>query len=93
MTRAGLRRGAPTFAEALIDPALFGATFGGSSFATWRTIAKAMDGLALDDTERSTFTMLTDRPQAPTRATDEIWWIKGRRAGGSLVASVSVLKT
>jgi hypothetical protein len=34
---------------ALVDPDLFGRTFGGPSFWTWRTVAKLVDGIALSE--------------------------------------------
>jgi len=30
--------------EAMIDPLLFGKTFGGPTFAAWRTVAKILHG-------------------------------------------------
>ena len=40
---------AVTLSQALIEPALFGETFGGPSFWTWRTVAKLIDGIALTE--------------------------------------------
>lgn len=36
-----------TLSRALVEPDLFGGTFGGPSFWTWRTVAKLIDGLPL----------------------------------------------
>lgn len=70
--------------EAMIDPELLGKTFGGESFANWRVVAKAMDGLPLEPAELEVYTLLTGRAVAPTTATSELYFVKTRRAGGTL---------
>ena len=91
--RSGRAAGAPTFHDALVDPALFGKWFSGPSFASWRALAKAIEGEALDDAERAIFRELTGRMRAPTTPADEVWIVKGRRAGGSLFAAALAVYT
>jgi len=38
-----------TILDAMTDPHLFGATFGGSSHAAWRALLGGFYGLAMDD--------------------------------------------
>ena len=73
--------------EAMLDPALFGRTFGGSTFANWRTVAKALDGLPLEGTEVEFWQQVTGRADPPQRAFQEAYLIKPRRAGGTLFAA------
>lgn len=73
-----------SFHTALLDPDLFGRTFGGPTFAAWRTVAKALDGLPLDATELEIYRRITGRTEAPHSACREAYLIKPRppRAAG-----------
>ncbi|MDA8351002.1 MAG: hypothetical protein M0038_19795 [Pseudomonadota bacterium] len=73
--------------EAMLDPALFGRTFAGPTFANWRTVAKIMDGLPLEADELALFRELTGRETAPSAPAREAYLIKPRRAGGTLFAA------
>src|SRR5262245_10379994 len=78
--------GAPSFHDALLDPALFGQTFSGPSFSAWRVIAKAMDGESLNKTERDVYDELSGGRRPLESPVSESWFVKGRRSGGSLFA-------
>ena len=70
--------------DAMLDPELFGKTFGGPTFENWRTVAKILDGLPLTESELALYQQFTGRSDAPTEAFDEAYLIKPRRAGGTL---------
>ena len=74
--------------DAMLDPELFGKTFGGPTFENWRTVAKILDGLPLIESESALYRQFTGRSDAPTEAFDEAYLIKPRRAGGTLARSV-----
>lgn len=67
--------------QAMTDPALFGAIFGGDSFAAWRALLSGFYGLKLDATELDTFKTLTGRHGAPQGVFSELWVAVGRRGG------------
>jgi len=67
----------------MIDPALFGATFGGASHNAWRALLGGFYGLPLDTAEAETFKALTGRTDAPTGPMSELWLAIGRRGGKS----------
>lgn len=70
--------------DAMIDPALFGRTFGGPTFAAWRTVAKVLDALPLDADEFALYQSITGRIQLPTEPVREAYFVKPRRSGGTL---------
>ncbi len=70
--------------EAMLDPDLFGRTFAGESFWAWRTVAKILDGLPLDEAELAFYREITGRETAPSEPFSEAYLIKPRRAGGTL---------
>lgn len=74
--------------DAMTDPKLFGGTFGGDSFASWRALLGGFYGLPLADTEAETFKSLTGRAETPTEAANELWLAVGRRGGKSHVAGL-----
>lgn len=51
----------PDIRAAMLDPNLFGASFGGESFAAWRALLAGFYGLSLTDDEAATFLALTGR--------------------------------
>jgi hypothetical protein len=71
----------------MLDPDLFGRTFGGPTFANWRTVAKVLDGLPLEPSEVEFYRLVTGREAVPTKPTTEAYLIKPRRAGGTLFAA------
>jgi hypothetical protein len=77
--------------EAMLDPDLFGRTFGGPTFEAWRTVAKILDGLPLTETELALYQQITGRAEAPRRPFREGYLVKDRRAGGSLFAGAQGL--
>lgn len=70
-----------SFADACLEPDLFGDWFSGDSWANWRVIDKAMFGLPLNDDELAVFKALTGRETAPTERATEVWLVVGRRGG------------
>jgi hypothetical protein len=71
-----------TLSRALTQPTLFGDTFGGSSFWTWRTVAKLISGLPLTEPrEIELFKTCTGRNALPTRPVRRLIALAGRRAG------------
>ena len=75
----------------MIDPNLFGGTFAGPTFAAWRTVAKALDGLALDSHELALFQRITGREAAPDKPCSETYLIMARRSGKTLFAAAVAL--
>ena len=73
--------------HAMVDPALFGRTFGGPTFANWRTVAKILDGLPLDAAELTFYREITGRAVPAGAPFREAYLIKPRRAGGTLFAA------
>jgi hypothetical protein len=73
--------------DAMLDPELFGHTFGGSTFAAWRAVAAILDGLPLEPSEFELYREITKRVDAPKEPFDEAYLIKPRRAGGTLFAA------
>lgn len=76
-----------TFAEACLDPNLFGDWFAGETWANWRVIDKAMFGEPLTEGELAVFRELTGRDIAPDATAKEIWLIVGRRGGKDVKSS------
>jgi hypothetical protein len=74
-----------TLSRALSDEQLFGRTFGSSSFWTWQTVAKLIDGLPLDNREFELYRQCTGRSELPKRGTApslrRYIVLAGRRAG------------
>tara|TARA_R110002124_G_scaffold239494_1_gene404677 strand:+ start:7033 stop:8439 length:1407 start_codon:yes stop_codon:yes gene_type:complete len=77
--------------QAMTDDNLFGAQFGADSFAAWRALLAGFYGLELSEAEQETFTLLTQRTEAPTGPFDELWLPIGRRGGKSLTAALLAL--
>jgi phage terminase large subunit-like protein len=77
-----------TIRDAMTDPALFGGTFGGGSFAAWRALLAGFYGLSLDDTEAATFCTLTGFTETPAEEHHELWLVVGRRGGKSHAAAL-----
>jgi hypothetical protein len=73
--------------QAMLDPALFGRTFAGPTFANSRAVAKMLDGLPLDERELALYRELTGRNAAPCTPFTEGYVIKPRRAAGTLFAA------
>ena len=73
--------------DAMLDPELFGKTFGGGTFENWRTVAKILEGLPLTESELALYQRITSRSQQPIEAFKEAYLVKPRRAGGTLFAA------
>jgi hypothetical protein len=74
-------------------PELAGAEFSGPSWATWRVIARLIDGDAalLSPAERSLALKLTGRTVLPTAAPREVYIGAGRRGGKSRFGSLAAV--
>jgi hypothetical protein len=77
-----------TILDAMTDPALFGDTFGGDSFATWRALLAGFYGLPLTGDDADTFQSLTGRAERSQGVHDELWLVVGRRGGKSHAAAL-----
>ena len=71
----------------MLDQKIFGRTFGGPTFAAWRTVAKILDAAPLDKAELVLYQQITGREQPPIAPFTEAYLIKPRRAGGTLFAA------
>jgi hypothetical protein len=71
-----------TLSQALTDPALFGKTFAASSFWTWRTLARLIDGEPLrEPREIDLFKQCTGRSELPSEPVRRLILLCGRRGG------------
>lgn len=77
-----------TILDAMTDPQLFGDSFGGDSFASWRTLLAGFYGLDLDDDQLAVWKSLTGRKDAPQGPHNELWLAVGRRGGKSHAAAL-----
>lgn len=75
-----------TAGRAISDPKLLGAAFAGDSWATWRAILAAAEGLPLEEAELERFRAVAGR-EPPGQRVKELWCIAGRRSGKDSVAS------
>lgn len=75
-----------TATSVIDDPNLLGQAFSGQSWATWRAILRAAEGLPLNRSQREAFRAVADR-KPPTKRVRELWVIAGRRAGKDSIAS------
>lgn len=74
--------------EAMTDPALFGAVFGGESWTAWRALLAGFYGLPLDGEAARLWSAMTGREGAPSQAHEELWLAVGRRGGKSQCAAL-----
>jgi hypothetical protein len=72
----------------MTDNRLFGARFGGPTFATWLDVIRAAWGCAASAADRSVLERLTGRSEFPTQPVRELWVVVGRRGGKSLIAAL-----
>lgn len=77
-----------TLLDALDDPGLFGASFGGEQWRSWRVFLKATFGLPMNEAEAALYRECTGRPTAPTVPAAEMWCVAGRRGGKSRVSAL-----
>jgi hypothetical protein len=77
--------------ECMVDPKIFGPSFGGPSFANWRSVAKMIWAQPLDKRELALWRQITGRDAPPTAPFSEAYLIKPRRAGGTLFAAMLAL--
>ena len=77
-----------TILDAMTDDNLFGGSFGGDSFASWRALLAGFYGLTLDDAQQEVWRSLTARQDAPQGPHSELWLAVGRRGGKSHAAAL-----
>jgi hypothetical protein len=78
----------PTFTETCLDPQIFGQAFSGSSFAVFRAVGNVILGQpVVPESERAAVLACLGGRSVPAAAPREVWSFKGRRAGGTLLAS------
>jgi hypothetical protein len=75
-----------TTSTAITDPALLGSAFAGGSWATWRAVLRAAEGLPLDDEQLQLFRGVAER-EPPAGRVSELWAVAGRRSGKDSIAS------
>jgi hypothetical protein len=75
-----------TASAAIADDELLGRAFRGASWAAWRAVLRAAEGLPLDDDQRQAFVRVAER-EPPSRHVRELWCIAGRRSGKDSIAS------
>jgi hypothetical protein len=75
-----------TVSDAMASPKLLGPFFSGSSWATWRTVIKAMFAERMSAAEIETFRSVAER-DPPTKSVSEVVAIAGRGAGKDSVAT------
>jgi hypothetical protein len=73
--------------DCMLDPDLFGRTFGGPTFAAWRAVARILDGQPLDMEQLALYREITGRAEPPLNPFSEAYLVKPRRAGGTLFAA------
>jgi hypothetical protein len=70
-----------SLSESMTDENLFGPVFSGESFWTWKTVAKLIDGAALDERELALFRQCTGRQRPPAGPVSRLILLCGRRGG------------
>ncbi len=67
---------------------VFSGMFSGPSWASWRTVAKAMDGAKLGGPELALWKEHTGRSLGPSAPARELWLCAGRKSGKSRFAAL-----
>jgi hypothetical protein len=76
----------------MTDPALFGSVFGGPSWAAWRAVAAAIDGLPPESDEAAALIRrCTGRTTLPSSPASEVFVPVGRRGGKDRFTSLVVV--
>lgn len=79
---------AATIYDVMTNARLLGPHFAGDTWAAWRVVAKALDGLALTGDEARVWGRHTGRSLLPSGPCRELWLACGRRSGKSRFASL-----
>ena len=74
----------------MVHPKLFGPWFAGPTWAAWRVIHKAADGLPLNAAELLLFQLVAGNRAPPTRRVRELIELCGRRSGKSHTTAARV---
>ena len=72
-----------SFAAAMRDQRLLGASFRGASWKSWHTLAKLISGEPLDDEETALALQCTGRTRLPAKPPRRLYLLVGRRGGKS----------
>jgi hypothetical protein len=64
----------------------------GSTWSSWRVVAKVLDGLPLDAEDQRLYEQCTGRTRPPVEPPGEFYAICGRRSGKSRLASVLAIR-
>ncbi|HEV2546260.1 MAG TPA: hypothetical protein VGU20_02895, partial [Stellaceae bacterium] len=75
-----------TIIDTITDDALLGRWFEGESWATWRAILRAAEGLPMSDDDLARFRAVAER-DPPRKRVRELWVPVGRRGGKDSIAS------
>jgi hypothetical protein len=75
-----------TTSAAITDEDLLAPSFAGESWATWRAVLRAAEGLPLDEGQLDLFRGVAER-DPPEGRVRELWAIAGRRSGKDSIAS------
>lgn len=73
--------------QAMADPELFGDTFTGDSWETWRAVLSAAFALSMTDDQLETFNKLAGGREPPDRRVQELVVIAGRRSAKTQTAA------
>ena len=76
-----------SYADACLDPNLFGPWFSGETWATWRILDKSLFGDPLTDDERAIFLDLCGHDEPPSSPIAQAWLVMGRRSGKDVKAA------
>jgi hypothetical protein len=80
-----------TILDAISKPKLFARWFEGDSWNAWRTFMKVLFALPFDPQDLERYQKHTGRTTVPTQPFNEAWVVAGRRAGKSLIASLTAV--
>jgi len=77
----------PTILDALSDPELFGNSFAGDSWDTWRAVLAGAFALDMTDQQVEAFKRLSGGREVPAKPVRELYAIAGRRSAKSNVSA------
>lgn len=83
-----MKQPALTIVDVMLDPEVYGATFGRASWEAWRALLGAFYGLSLTPAQTETVRRLTRRSLDACTSFRELWMPIGRRGGKSHVAAL-----
>lgn len=81
----------PTIVEAMTDPQLFGNTFQGDSWETWRSVLSAAFALPMTEDQVETFKRLAGDREPPCKRVSELVVLAGRRSAKTQTMSATAV--